>query len=66
MGRDQNGRARLGDAVAHPRRRGARFALQPGVLLELGLLALLENHHAQPERHERDRDDQEEDLSDFT
>jgi hypothetical protein len=60
--RDQNGRARLGDAVAQARRRRARFALQPVVLLELSLVGLLENHHAQPERHERDRDDQKHEL----
>ncbi len=58
VGRDQHGRARLGDAVAQPCGGGARLALEGSILLELRLFALLQDHDAEPERHERDRDDQ--------
>ena len=40
------------------RSRGAHFALERSVLLDLRLLALLEDHHTQAKRHERDRRDQ--------
>ena len=65
MGGDQDGRARLGDAVAQSGGRGARFALERGVLLHLRLPGLLEDHHAQAKRHESYRRDQEHELERF-
>ena len=62
VGGDQDGGARLGDAVAQPGSRSARFALERSVLLDLRLLALLEDHHAQAKRHECDRSDQQQQL----
>ena len=65
VGGDQDGGARLGDAVAQPGGRGACFTLERSVLLDLSLLALLEDHHAQAKRHECDRRDQKHELERF-